>query len=214
MVSLARVEYLPFSWVTFASMLALLGASVTMYVVLVRRWTSRRLWVALGDWARENGFRRSTGGKEGLPAALLPLLKFDEQIRFRYFDEQTTFLQFIAAAAPDGASARFNVLIRRRPTAGAVAALRPAAPARHLIDLLPMSEFASMTLGERFVVYANDSHVAQQLAESPLLTLVPKDVGLILLEEHLVLDFSSRPFDPIEFGRMIVLSDQLMRILK
>jgi hypothetical protein len=97
--------------------------------------------------------------------------------------------------------------------AGTPAALRPADQELNLIDLLPLSEYASMTLGERFVVYGADSSAARALVDSPAPTLLPKDLGLIFTEHHAVLDFSSRPFDPIEFGRMISVSEQLARVL-
>jgi len=42
-----------------------------------------------------------------------------------------------------------------------------------------------------------------------LRSLLPPDVGLLLHGRHLVLDFSDRPFDAIEFGRMLALADQL-----
>ena len=52
---------------------------------------------------------------------------------------------------------------------------------------------------------------ARDLARSTLMALLPPDLGLLLVGRHLLLDFSARPFDPIEFGRMIALADQLGR---
>ena len=38
-------------------------------------------------------------------------------------------------------------------------------------------------------------------------------IGLLLHGEYLLLDFSERPFDPIEFGRMLAVADQLVRVV-
>jgi hypothetical protein len=104
-------------------------------------------------------------------------------------------------------------LIRPRIPPGPQAGLRPAGQKSSLIDLLPLSQFASLTLGERFVVHALDSSAARNLADAPILGLLPPDVGLILLENEILLEFSSRPFDPIEFGRMIGLADQVAAVV-
>lgn len=203
-----------FSPVSFALMLTILGVSVLMYVMLVRRWTSRRQWVSLARWCRESGFRLRPARREALPGPLRDLVGDDSQIRFHLCDPRMTLVQFeTRPAAPAEPSPRFNVLIRHRAVGGPVSALRPASQKRNLIDLLPLGKYASMTLGERFVVFAANSHAARELAESPALTLVPRDLGLIFLESHVVLDFSNRPFDPIEFGRMIALSEQLARVM-
>ena len=46
-----------------------------------------------------------------------------------------------------------------------------------------------------------------------LRSLLPADVGLLLIGRQLLLDFSDRPFDSIEFGRMMSLTDQLVKHL-
>jgi hypothetical protein len=61
----------------------------------------------------------------------------------------------------------------------------------------------------RFVVFGSDSHAARILSKSEARALLPPDIGLILHGQHLVLDFSARPFDGIELGRMVALADQL-----
>jgi len=62
---------------------------------------------------------------------------------------------------------------------------------------------------DRFVVYAVDSDAASQLPQSTIRSLLPSDLGLLLLRHVLILDFSSRPFDELEFSRLIPLAKQL-----
>src|SRR5688572_4259584 len=205
----------PFEWVPLLAMLVALGASVLTYVMLVRRWTSRRQWVSVAQWARESGFRQGPLRRAELPRPLQEIVRDDARVRFHLCDPRTTLAQFETDPVKPGATAapKWNVLVRHRPAVGPAAGLRPAAQALNLIDLLPLSKFPSMSLGDRFVVYATDPGAARRLAESPAVALLPADVGLMLLENHVILDFSNRPFDPIEFGRVIALADQLARVV-
>ena len=43
--------------------------------------------------------------------------------------------------------------------------------------------------------------------------MVPPDVGVLVQGDVLVLDFSARPFDDLEFNRMSALADQLAQKL-
>jgi hypothetical protein len=57
-------------------------------------------------------------------------------------------------------------------------------------------EFETIVIHRTF---GQDPVAARRLAASSLRTLLPKDVGLLLSGKHLLLDFSTRPFDTIEF---------------
>ena len=207
--------------VPLIAMCVILAASALMYWLIVRYWTSRRQWVSLAQWARESGFRLRPARRDVLPDPLLVLVRSDAQVRFHLCDERHTIVQFeTEPSAPITSEAagmiprpRWNVMIRHRPGTGPIAGLRPAAQQPRLIDLLPLSKFPALTLGDRFIVYADDARTGRELADSPLPSLLPPDMGLILFENHVVLDFSTRPFDPIEFGRLIALSDQLARVI-
>jgi hypothetical protein len=47
------------------------------------------------------------------------------------------------------------------------------------------------------------------LSKSQARALLPPDIGMLLHGQYMVLDFSSRPFDGIELGRMVALAEQL-----
>ena len=106
---------------------------------------------------------------------------------------------------------RWHVLVREVPAmAWAVTGLRPTHAKASLIDLFSMMSFPGMGETERFVVFGVDSTAAKHLSRSQARALLPPDIGLLLAGTHPVLDFSTRPFDPIELGRMNALAEQLV----
>jgi hypothetical protein len=110
---------------------------------------------------------------------------------------------------------RWNILLRRAPAraGSAPAGLRPVNAPASLLDRLSLAIFPSLALAHRFSVLARSSVAARALANSASRTLVPQDIGLLLVDEWIVLDFSSRPFDPIELDRMLALAQQLSQML-
>ena len=71
-----------------------------------------------------------------------------------------------------------------------------------------MTSFPSLGATQRFVVFGGDAEAARALSETAP-ACSPPDVGLLLHGEFLILDFTSRHFDQIEFERMIDLAEQL-----
>jgi hypothetical protein len=114
------------------------------------------------------------------------------------------------ATTPSG-DPQWNVLTRRLEADWKPTGLRPAGDeAISVLDLFPLRAFPRMGGGHRFVVQGADAAAARVLGQSSVAALLPPDVGLLLHGHHLVLDFSTRPFDAIEFNRMRVLVDQVI----
>jgi hypothetical protein len=212
----------PIPWAALLAMILILVASTMMFVLLVRRWTSHRQWVSLADWARERRFKLRPALRAFVPQPLDALVRTDDQVRFHLCDPRTTLLLFetdAPAPAPDPTAQSpqgkllWNVLIRRRDAEGAAAGLRPVSQTTSLLDLMELSRFPAMTASDRFTVHARDSATARRLADTSARALLPPDIGLLLLPQHVLLDFSARPFDPIEFDRMLSLADQLAAFL-
>jgi hypothetical protein len=82
-----------------------------------------------------------------------------------------------------------------------------------LLDLMGLSQFPSLAVGQRFAVMATASTAARALSDSASRTLLPADIGLLVSGDYLVLDFSTRPFDPIELDRMIAVAQQLAQMI-
>jgi hypothetical protein len=215
-VDLAKLVPVPgFSWVVVLVLVVVIGLSVGVFVVLVRRWTSKRSWVEITDWARERGFRVSAR-ETAAPGPLARVQRADLRAAICASNKQTTLVQ-LEAVPPAGADVTMNVtptrwhaLVRTIESSWQPTGLRPATAAASLLDLYSLSSFPLMGETRRFVVYGTDSAPARRVSKSNLRGLLPPDIGLLLHGQHMVLDFSTRPFDAIEFDRMIALADQLV----
>jgi hypothetical protein len=200
------------------TMIAILGASVTTFVLLVRRWTTQRQWVSLAEWAKQRGFGFRSSEPAALPSVLAPLREANVQIRLHLSDTAdaiATVVQLETDPSPGRQQAnRWNTLVRRRPKRQpAPAGLRPVSVSGSLLDLFGLSQFPALNVGQRFTVLATRSSDARQLVDSASRTLLPADIGLLLVDEWIVLDFSTRPFDPIELDRMIALAQQIGQMI-
>jgi hypothetical protein len=193
------------------TLLLILGASVAVFVALVRRETHRRRAVALARWARSRGLRVAAGPGD-LPA-LAPLKQFNAKVHAAIGGQTVTLARLETADAgltTAAASPRiWNVLVRKLGAPWPTTALRPAAHTVSLVDLFSLSSYPSLMPTQRFMIFGSEARAARALAESEAPALLPPDVALVLYENHLILDFSGRPFDEIEFDRMIDLSQQL-----
>ena len=212
----------PFSPLVLLALVLVVAASSVTFWLLVRRATSHRQWVAFADWARERRFRLGRPGADAVPAPLNALRNTTPLVRLILSRGPTTLAQ-VEAAPPPGAAAPatpavgsmrppralWNVLIRELAAEWPPTALRPANATASVLDLFSLSSFPTLGSTERFIAYGTDSAAARVVSGSMLRSLLPADVGLLLHGRRLVLDFSDRPFDAIEFGRMLALADQL-----
>jgi hypothetical protein len=219
----------PSLWVIF-TLLIMLGGSIAMFALLVRRWTSRRQWLSLAEWARLRGLKLRSHDLTQMPQPLVELQRVDARMRLLLSDKDDglAIVQFDTEArdsAPRPSNApgqvsiegatirpRWNVLLRkvRDGQTHPPAALRPAnLPANaSVIDLFRLTPFHGLS-NDRFALLASDAKTAQRLANSSARALLPADVGLLLTNHYVMLDFSARPFDPVELDRMISVSEQI-----
>lgn len=204
-----------FSWPIFLSLLLVCGVSLLMFLLLVRRWTTQRQWVSLAEWARDRGFRFRSREIATLPAALEPLKASNVRFRLHLCDKDMTIAQLETdPIAGEIEPNRWNVVVRKRAvTYPASAGLRPAAAPASMLDLMGLSQFPNLAIGQRFMVLGSSSAAARRVADSASRTLLPADIGLLIIDDWVVLDFSTRPFDPIELDRMIALGAQLSEML-
>jgi len=92
------------------------------------------------------------------------------------------------------------------------AGLRPTHDRYSFLDLFSLSSFTGGGM-DRFVLFASDSEAARDFPTHAVQSLTPADVGVLVQDGTLILDFSSRPFDDLEFNRMNALADQLAQKL-
>jgi hypothetical protein len=196
--------------VPLLTLFVILGASVWVFITLVKRETRHRRALALAQWARSRNLR--SAGKIDLPA-LAPLKQFKPKFLSIFHGENLTLVQIETAdTALDSAvvSARqWNLILHNLNASWPATALRPTAHTVSAVDMFSLSSYPSLMPTQRFMIFGTESHAARALAESSAPALLPADVGLILYANQLILDFSGRPFDEIEFDRLIDLSEQL-----
>jgi hypothetical protein len=193
---------LTFSWVILFTLLVILGSSVAVFVWQVRRWTTHRGWRDLLDFSRERGFTLS---RPDLPAGE-PFDRLNNATIVTALEsDKLNAMQLRLAPA----GSRWHVLVQSIASSWPTTALRPSTAAASLIDEFALSGYPQMGDVRRFVIFGSDSHAARILSKSEARALLPPDIGLLLQGKYLVLDFSSRPFDGIELGRMIALAEQL-----
>jgi hypothetical protein len=204
-----------FSPLVLLTLLVVVAASSVTFWLLVRRATSHRQWVALADWARDHRFKFSRTSPDVLPAPFHVLQNTAALVRLSLTKGATTLLQLEASgaapAARSGADRRvlWNLLVREIPYDWPPTGLRPAGATASVLDLFSLSSFPTLGATDRFVAFGTDSAAARVASKSMLRSLLPPDVGLLLVGRQLVLDFSDRAFDAIEFARMLALADQL-----
>jgi hypothetical protein len=209
-------------WTPLAVLAVVFAASTVVFVALTRRWTSHRLSVALQDWARQHDYELHGLPDAQVPAPLSELTQFRPLARRVATKDQKTWLAQVqtdtkraerADVTPPAEPVTWHVIIRRTNQNWRASGLRPAGRDRALIDLFALPTFPALAGHERFVVCAGELVDARRLNRSHAPGLLPHDVGLLLKDNYLIIDFTNRPFDPIELGRMIALADQLEKTL-
>jgi hypothetical protein len=202
----------PISILLLILLMAIFAASLSVFLVLTHRWTSHRKAIELADWAREHGFTLRSAAKATLPAPLATQKTLDAQARWLISNETTSMVCFMTVPGDAGAM-MWNVLVRRTISNWPTTGLRPANAGASVIDFFNLTTIPHLAPSERFLVVGGDRAAARKLAESHARALLPADIGLLRVGEYLVLDFSGRPFDPIEFGRMLAVVDQVERVI-
>jgi hypothetical protein len=200
-----------FSFGVLVTLLVILVASGRLFYLLTQQWTTRRPIEALREWADEREFRLHESAGVELPPAMRGLATLDPRIEMILTRGPVMLVRLTTLARPTSPRPVWNLLIRESAEARNPAGLRPASAGRSLVDLFSLNGFPSLLPPERFVAFAMDSKDARLMAASPARGLLPADIGLLVHGPYLTLDFSARPFDAIEFDRMLAIMEQVAR---
>lgn len=192
-----------------AMMILLLAAAAGVFWMLTRRWVHSRQMGALYDWARANSMKLDRHGDLPLPEVLVPLAEQPHPL-LTLHNEQTLIMQL--HTDPSGAQLhpqRWNILLHYLPRRWPATALRPADAPQTFIDFFALPAIAGLDVPERFILHGEDRTAASRLAGSSVGTLLPPGIGLLLIGDYLLLDFSTRPFDGTEFTRLQTVANQV-----
>jgi hypothetical protein len=184
------------------TLVLILLTSLGVFFVLVHRWTAGSRGYALREWSKRNGFR--TVPEDDFPPIVGPVIATPPHRCEQFTNGRITILRLHTETGA------WNVLVCRLETPWPTTGVRPVANPSSVLDLYSLASFPSLTTGERFVVYGTESIAAKALAASSMRALLPADIGVLLSNQDMMLDFTVRPFDEIEFDRMIALADQLV----
>jgi len=201
-----------FSAAIFVTLMICLIASLVMFVVLVRRWISQKFRFELEQWAGQRLFEISAKpNTEALPPPLDKSEGFGLCARRFFKSKDVTIAQLVLA--PSTTDVRvFNVCVAPSAVQVSPVALKPLKISEQLvIDLFRLAPAAS-TSSERFQIYGNDLSANLRISESSVAGIVPPDIGFLFSGGQLLIDFSARPFDPIEFDRMLALAQQVGKL--
>lgn len=202
-----------FDPIVFAALVLILAGSLTIFFVNVRRETTHRAQRRLRDWGRRNGFR-PTNLDAGPPAPVDRLAGVALELKISFASRNTRLVHL--RSAPQGygdAPDHWNLAIRTLATTSPPVGLRSAEDARSIVDLFGLELAPHQPASARFTIVGDDVIASRTLADGSTRTLLPGDLSLLRIDQSLVIDFSDRPFDEIEFGRMLALLDQLASIV-
>jgi hypothetical protein len=212
--TLCALSPTPKSPVILLTLAVILLASTWVFFEHVRRQTTLRRQLALFHWARAHQLKTIDPPPEN-SLGFEPLAEIGATIEKMIAGETITLLKISAQDSPQvatkiaAARSQWNVLLCSIPSQWPPSGFRPTAIGQSLLDLYPLSSFPSLAPGKRFMVFGSESRAAACLAKSGSDGLLPPDIGLLLSGRYLILDFTRRPFDEIEFERMIEISGQL-----
>lgn len=198
------------------TMVVILAASVWVFATLVRRQTQHRKMLALSQWAKSQQIRLTDPAALDAATALPALAAFAPKISMLLNGQAMTIAQVrtentLPSATPAASgTAQWHLLQLPLEDQWPTTGLRPAVHARSLIDLFGLTSFPSLVADRRFMMFGQEARAATALARSAVSKILPADVGLLLHEHYLILDFSSRPFDEIEFARLVEIARQLL----
>ncbi len=190
-----------FSWTILLTLLLIFFGASAVFFTLIRRFTTQRRWSAMQQWARDHGFRHR-GTDWPLPPALA-ISDLPPQLILA--SGTTAFVDF----TPSRSDHPIHVMHRAIDVSITPAGLRPVNDKLSYLDRFRLSAFPLMTENDRFLAVGADSAAARQVVELAR-RLLPGDLGLLFHGPAMVIDFSNRPFDTIEFDRLVALSDQLL----
>jgi hypothetical protein len=192
-----------------AVMLLMLAGAGYVFWRLTHHWTRGRRIAALQEWARAAGMKLHVGEAAALPSALARLGP-EPRALLSIHGQHTWIVQLeTQSSKANEPPRRWHALVRQLGVPSPLVGLRPAHAPASLLDLVPARTFPGLLAPERFVAIGEERAAAEALVASSVRALVPADVGLVLLDDSLVIDFSSRPYDGIEFSRLLAVVDQI-----
>lgn len=197
--------------IIFALLLLILAVSAAIFFVSVHRETTHRAQMRLAEWAEQNRFVPMNA--EFGPPRPIDRLSPAMSMTLGYYRHGTRLVHVRTPGVdPGDPPSQWNLAIRHVPTLSPPVGLRSADATRSIVDLFKLEPSPRQSTNARFTIVGEDLVASHKMADGSSRALLPGDLSLLRVDDYLVIDFSGRPFDPIELGRMLGLLDQLATI--
>jgi hypothetical protein len=197
-------------WTTPAVLIVVMGAAAWMASMLTKRHTEGREAFGLWEWSVNKRFRRRPPGVvtvDALDEIRDYALRASEHFQSR--DGLTSIYRLQTVSRGDVVQ-HWHALVRTVEQYSTPIALRPVGAQHSLVDLMHLTLFPKLSSQTRFAVYGLRATDARELAGGAARALLPPDIGLIRNADAVILDFTSRPFDPVEFSRVCAIAEQIV----
>lgn len=199
------------------TLLALLGlivlASSVVFALGILRETRHRARRRLDDWSERQHFTWMNV-EFGVPRPLDRLTDVSMQLVMGLYNRNTRLIHVRTPTnRPDEVAGHWNLAIRQVSSPSPPVGLRPKARERTFLDFFRLEHAPSLAKNDRFTLVGDDLLASRKMADGSGRALLPADLSLLRIDDYLVIDFSARPFDEIELGRMLALLDQLASIV-
>lgn len=188
------------------SLALMLMGSIAIFSYLVHRETHRRSDALLLDWARSRQMKK-LDRERGVP---VPLDVWDH----RGITLLTGFTgsAITVARVQTSEGLKWNCLIRHLETSASICGVRSVEASSTLLDLIDLPILPGQAQQHRVVAMGHDIPSARALMDR-VAPLIPADLSLIRFDRHVLIDFSGRPFDPVELSRITQLTEQLVAVV-
>jgi len=198
-------------WPALVILFAIASSSIVLLEV-VRRQTRQRVRYRLLDWAKAYSMRcvafDPKHARVPSPLDTLPVIQGGLKILTHFTNDHGLHLVRF-----NYADAVWHLLIMRRETDHPDVGLRPTEAPRSICDLFNLTPAPRQLPGVRFTVMGDDWIATRDLAQGMARGLLPGDLSLIRTQRHLLIDFTSRPYDELELTRMKTLALQMATVV-
>lgn len=202
-----------FDWAILALLALIVVASSVIFALSILRETRHRARRRLDDWGERQRFAWMNV-EFGVPKPLDRLSELSMRLVMGLFNRNTQLIHVrTPPASADDAAGHWNLAIRHVARHSPPVGLRPRDAKQSFLDFFKLEHAPSLARNERFTLVGDDLLASRKLSDGSGRALLPADLSLLRVDEFLIIDFSSRPFDEIELGRMVDLLDQLAPVV-
>ncbi len=196
-------------WSTVALLALIVAASSVIFALSIRRETRHRARRRLDDWSERNRFAWMNV-EFGVPRPLDRLHALSMRVVMGLYNRNTGLLHVrTPPSTPDDVAGHWNLAVRQVVNVSPPVGLRPRDAKKSFLDFFGLEHAPSLSKSDRFTLVGDDLVASRKLADGSGRALLPADLALLRVDDYLLIDFSARPFDEIELGRMVALLDQL-----